>query len=49
MFSWGYGGGFLRGAGALGHGDIKSLSSPAVIEFFEKNVFNEIFILEYSY
>lgn len=39
VFSWGYGGGFLRGAGALGHGDIKSLSSPAVIEFFEKNVF----------
>lgn len=38
VFSWGYGGGFIRGPGALGHGDLQSLSSPAVIEYFEKDV-----------
>lgn len=39
VFSWGYGGGFIRGPGALGHGDLQSLSSPAVIEHFEKAVY----------
>ena len=35
MFSWGWGGSFFSGGGALGHGDTDDVPTPALVEALE--------------
>ena len=35
VFTWGWGGSFMSGAGALGHGDTSTVETPALVEHLE--------------